>query len=262
LSALGSKDSAECLAGLKLAYETMIKMNGKRKVMWSASDMVRYTPYRIFLMGITGNEKIFDDGILYSGVDTQKRKYRGETGAQDDIIPTMDIFTGVTEYYPDTVLTKYLEDLRQYRPKPMIAFFQDLEREAKGLNDRVAELTGAAGLVYLLSIVDQIYAFRNGHWQFVQKYIMRNTTYLVATGGTPLNLWLPNQIRACLDKMDAIFAKIPHDGTADLPADLSTMYGTLKAEQDNKKSLLASQMKLLSGTYNIEEVIKLDNTQN
>jgi indoleamine 2,3-dioxygenase len=55
------------------------------------------------------------------------------------------------------------------------------------------------GLIYLLKIVDEVYLFRNGHWQFVQKYIMSNTKYAFATGGTPITSWLINQIEAVLE---------------------------------------------------------------
>jgi indoleamine 2,3-dioxygenase len=57
-------------------------------------------------------------------------------------------------------------------------------------------------ICYLLyQIYRQIYEFRNGHWQFVQKYIMSNTCYPMATGGTPITTWLPNQILATLCAM-------------------------------------------------------------
>jgi indoleamine 2,3-dioxygenase len=55
------------------------------------------------------------------------------------------------------------------------------------------------GIIYFLKIVDEVYLFRNGHWQFVQKYIMSNTKYNVATGGTPITSWLINQIEAVLN---------------------------------------------------------------
>ena len=50
----------------------------------------------------------------------------------------------------------------------------------------------------MLELLEEIYSFRNGHWQFVQKYIMQNTAYPKATGGTPITSWIPNQIKAVL----------------------------------------------------------------
>lgn len=193
------------LAGIKLFYETMIEMNERRKTMWVASNHKNYNHFRIFIMGIKGNDAIFGPGVQYKTGDAQSdeyRQYRGQTGAQDDIIPTADIFTNIAEYYPHNELTEYLLDLRQYRPECVQNFLHDLQHDmrAKPLKDYFLK-NDMNGLLYLLAAVEQVYLFRNGHWQFVQKYIMANTKYSQATGGTPVISWLPNQIEACLKAM-------------------------------------------------------------
>ena len=105
------------------------------------------------------------------------RQYRGQTGAQDNIIPTMDIFSGVINHYPSNELTRYLLDLRAYRPVCVQRFFEDLKEDMKqlhpqGLTGWLNERRNEDGLILLLGILEEIYFFRNGHWQFVQKYIM------------------------------------------------------------------------------------------
>ena len=75
-----------------------------------------------------GYDEIFNDGLIYEGVWNEPKKFRGQTGAQDNIIPMEDIFTGVINFYPDNQLTKYLLDLRTYRPKCIQNFFIDLNR--------------------------------------------------------------------------------------------------------------------------------------
>ena len=66
---------------------------------------------------------------------------------------------------------------------------------------------------HLMQVYEEIYLFRNvRHWQFVQKYIMQNTAYPKATGGTPITSWIPNQIKAVLKAMHvlaAVLAKVP-----------------------------------------------------
>ena len=235
-------------------------INEKRKLMWKNSNTDRYGAYRIFLMGSEGNDKIFGEGLLYENVKEERVKYRGETGAQDDIIPTLDILTGVTQFYPDTILTKYLHDLRDYRPKIIIEFFNDLENESKNLKDRIFDLCGRRGLIYFLSIVNEIYLFRNGHWQFVQNYIMNNTEYNVATGGTPLNMWLPNQIKACLDCMDDILFSINEPKFVSVETELEgediLLLGNLRLEQDRKRRLLDVQLnELKKKMYNLQKII-------
>jgi hypothetical protein len=73
--------------------------------------------------------------------------------------------------------------------------------KTKNLLSKVDELDGFRSLNYLYEIFDEIWKFRNGHWQFVQRYIMMNTKYPIATGGTPINTWIPNQIEATLKMM-------------------------------------------------------------
>ena len=236
-------DSSGITENLKKMLNCVQNMNVKRKYMWEYSDKVRYGAYRIFLMGHTGNEKIFDEGVLYEGVEKEYKQFRGETGAQDDIIPTLDIFTGVTTYYPDNMLTKYLYDLRSYRPKVIIDFFNDLEKESVDLTKKIYELCNATGLIYLLTITNEIYLFRIGHWNFVKQYIMSNTKYNVATGGTPLTSWLPNQIKACLEKMDELLYIIESRCNLDDTSEEDLMIlNIIQKEHNKKKESLAKEL--------------------
>lgn len=188
---------APSLAALQRNLDTMCRINDRRKLMWEASEWKNYNDFRVFIMGIQGNNTIFDDGVVYAGCfDNQLQQFRGQSGSQDDIIPTEDIFTGLINYYPQNELTSYLMDMRRYRPAVVQEFFTDLE--ACRFSLATFESLGVDALVLLNAIVDQIFIFRNGHWMFVQKYIMANTAHPIATGGTPITTWIPNQIQACL----------------------------------------------------------------
>lgn len=208
LLGLKNKNIDQLISGLKLNCQTMKKINDRRKQMWSASDPKKYNDFRIFIMGIKGNKDIFGNGVIYEGVSNEPKQYRGQTGAQDNIIPTEDIFTGLINYYPKNKLTEYLFDLRNYRPVVAQEFFKDLEKESTNMFKKIKEITGDKGLVHLLTIINEIYNFRNGHWQFVQKYIMINTKYDQATGGTPITTWIPNQLEAALKYMEEIIKEI------------------------------------------------------
>lgn len=197
-------DKSDKSEGLKLILDTMEKINERRKTMWTASNPSNYNNFRAFIMGINGNTDIFGSGVKYEGSDnTELRTYRGQSGSQDDIIPTVDIFTGLFKYYPNNVLTQYLLDMRTYRPKPVQKFISDLEKNCVDLNN-----LNDSELKLLYKILEQIHNFRNGHWMFVQKYIMANTKYNVATGGTPVTTWIPNQIEAVIAYMKIILDKI------------------------------------------------------
>lgn len=190
--------------GLELILQTMEKINERRKTMWTASNPANYNDFRAFIMGIKGNTDIFGPGVKYEGSENQElRTYRGQSGSQDDIIPTVDIFTGLFKFYPDNVLTQYLLDMRTYRPKPVQKFLSDLEQNYvnfMNLDDNQLKI--------LYKILEQVHNFRNGHWMFVQKYIMSNTKYNVATGGTPITTWIPNQIEAVIAYMNVVLEKI------------------------------------------------------
>lgn len=185
-------------------------INRSRREMWRASRPERYNDFRVFIMGITGNDSLFGSGVIYEGVNQfgeRPMQFRGQTGAQDDIIPACDIFLGIDDAYPTNELTTYLEDLRQYRPPVIQKWFVDarLDREATRLDDFISSQPSIA--LIAAACVEQVTLFRIGHWQFVQKYILQHTRHATATGGTPITSWLPNQIDACFARMHQLLDK-------------------------------------------------------
>ena len=113
LHSLKKEEISNSIKYLKQNYDTMKIMNIRRKEMWKASRWNHYNDFRVFIMGVKGNEELFGKGVLYSGVWKDHKQFRGQTGAQDDIIPMEDIFSGVIKHYPKNELTKYLLDLRK-----------------------------------------------------------------------------------------------------------------------------------------------------
>ena len=254
LDFIKSKDNSGVNQSLNNCLSSMKSINERRQIMWQASRWKHYNDFRVFIMGIKGNDEIFGDGVIYEGVSEEPVQYRGQTGAQDNIIPTADIFTGVIDYYPSNDLTKYLLDLRSYRPKCIQNFLSDIKDEMKEnrLFNSIKKSENEEGLCLLIQILDEIYYFRNGHWQFVQKYIMANTKYAKATGGTPIISWIPNQITAVLNYMSDVLELIPDNS--------SFLDKALFTQQLSKKiSLLEKQLQLLHGdNYNAEDVFALN----
>ena len=238
---------------LKLFAKTLKKINERRRVMWEASRWKHYNDFRVFIMGIKGNEEIFPNGLIYEGVWDKPKYFRGQTGAQDNIIPTADIVSGVINFYPENQLTKYLLDLRKYRPICVQNFFEILTKEmgSAPLLKRLTKTDNQLGMHYLMSAYEEIYFFRNGHWQFVQKYIMQNTKYAKATGGTPIISWIPNQIKAVFSAMQNL---------SDQMKDSNHWVKSKWIESYLKKvELLNKQLEILSiDTFNPESVFKLN----
>ena len=247
LHALKENNHKDSTKFLKENYDTMKLMNTRRKEMWKASRWNHYNDFRIFIMGVKGNEELFGDGVLYQGVWDEPKQFRGQTGAQDDIIPMEDIFSGVIKHYPKNELTKYLMDLRSYRPKCVQQFFKDLEDtvnefDGDGISDVLLKQKNFDGLCFLLGILEEIYHFRNGHWQFVQKYIMANTKYSKATGGTPIISWLPNQMKAVMNEMKYVISIIENNS---LSKETSMIYNDISNSIGKKVDLLDHQLKLI-----------------
>ena len=169
----------------------------------------------------------------------------------------MDIFSGVINFYPTNGLTKYLMDLRSYRPVCVQRFFQDLRTEIQQIHkDGIVGVLNKnkcyESMVYVLGILEEIYFFRNGHWQFVQMYIMRNTTYNKATGGTPIISWIPNQMMAVLDAMEYCAGLL--DGMSD-----HLLFYKIKKGLNAKKQLLIDQLEILKkDTFDPKKVYNLN----
>jgi len=245
---------------LQICGRVMQEMNRRRRDMWTASRHERYNDFRIFIMGIKGNDNIFGQGLIYENCfDNLPQQYRGQTGAQDSIIPMIDIFSGIVDFYPDNKLTEYLLDLRTYRPKCIQNFFVDLRSHYKEqpLFKQLTDAKCYEGLVYLLKIVDEVYLFRNGHWQFVQKYIMSNTKYAFATGGTPITTWLINQIEAVLEYERVIIEYLhsQKESESTYSDSCKELWLNLSNTYHKKRDLLVEQVSELKKIdYNIEFV--------
>ena len=249
-----NQNTVQTTQSLSLFARSMKLMNDRRRLMWEASRWKHYNDFRVFIMGVKGNDDIFPDGgLIYEGVWEEPHAYRGQTGAQDNIIPTADIASGVIHYYPQNQLTEYLLDLRQYRPSCVQDFFKELTEQMreKPIVKRLKETNNQLGMQELMKVYEEIYLFRNGHWQFVQKYIMQNTAYPKATGGTPITSWIPNQIKAVLSAMKAL---------SDI-METSTVWSKSVWQEayDKKVILLNKQLEIVSiAAFDPEEVFKLN----
>ena len=263
LKSIEENNNEELNKNLKQNFHSMELVNDRRKEMWVASRWKHYNDFRIFIMGIKGNEEIFGNGLIYDGVWDEPKQFRGQTGAQDNIIPMEDIFTGIINFYPDNQLTKYLLDLRTYRPKCIQEFFIDLKIDIDKVHGGsifhfLKANHNAIGMCYLLAIVEEIYKFRNGHWQFVQKYIMANTKYAKATGGTPIISWIPNQIKSVLNFIELILNEL-NKMDKNFNEEQNLIFTKSSDTYQSKKKLLDQQLIIVENSnYNPGKVFELN----
>ena len=228
-------------------------MNESRKKMWTASRWEHYNDFRVFIMGIQGNKQLFPEGVIYEP-ENKPRFYRGQSGSQDTIIPFLDNFFRVLDFYPNNDLTRYLFDMRQYRPKPFRDLLEWVSDHTKNIIPWI--LSHDDCWPVLFSIYREIYFFRNGHWQFVQKYIMANTKYPIATGGTPITTWLPNQITAVLYASRHVLDSVPVDKR-------TVQWIEYDIEIIERMELVQKQVNiLLDPEYNVEKILNTNKVPN
>lgn len=193
------------------------RINATMETMWMKSKPRDYTTFRTFIFGIT-SQSMFPDGVVYEGINEGKpMSFRGESGANDSMIPLMDNFLQIP--MPDTPLTEILKDFRKYRPSNHRAFLQHVRDRSVEVNLRefALRLQGLEGedeeAVWesrrlWLQLLDQVREFRWRHWCFGKEYILKMTDHPTATGGSPIVTWLPNQLKAVLNDMVNIAATV------------------------------------------------------
>ncbi|KAI1097357.1 indoleamine 2,3-dioxygenase family protein [Jackrogersella minutella] len=204
--------------GLRGIVNAMEKVNGVMETMWMKSKPRSYTSFRTFIFGIT-SQSMFPDGVVYEGVnDGKPLSFRGESGANDTMIPLMDNLLQVQ--MPNTPLTEILQDFRDYRPSNHRQFLVEVKKCSEDLGAKdfalavstepTSSLT-AEDLELIkesrrlwLQALNQVRDFRWRHWCFAREYILKQTSHPTATGGSPIVTWLPNQLQAVMEEMKEI----------------------------------------------------------
>ncbi|KAI9334470.1 hypothetical protein DFJ73DRAFT_852762 [Zopfochytrium polystomum] len=203
LSAVDRQDRAAFDQELKGLLTVLQRINATMDTMWNRSEPEDYNKFRTFIFG-TKAQPMFPQGVVYEGVSDQSVFYRGESGANDSIVPSMDNLLQLTARMPVNPLTEILRDFRSYRPANHNAWLAWLEKRAHELNVREYAVQDSNSAVLYLALIDQIREFRGRHWNFTKEYIIKHTRHPVATGGSPITTWLPNQLAVVLSAMVAV----------------------------------------------------------
>ncbi|RIA99385.1 hypothetical protein C1645_798187 [Glomus cerebriforme] len=210
LEATQEQDRIKFNNALKNLNDTMTLINQEMETMWERSNSDDYLKFRTFIMG-SKNQPMFPNGVIYEGVSEKPLFYRGESGANDSMIPCMDNLLQITSKLPSNPLTEVLKDFRRYRPTNHKEFLDFVQIRAEEVNVRGFAVQDANSTALYLANMDQIRAFRHRHWNFTKEYIIKNTTHPVATGGSPIVTWLPNQLGTILDQMNQISQTINYN---------------------------------------------------
>lgn len=198
LGACAANDREAFDFGMNKVVQAMIKVNKVMDGMWGKSKPGDYTSFRTFIFGIT-SQSMFPHGVIYEGVSEEPLSFRGESGANDSMIPLCDNLLQIT--MPKTPLTSILQDFRSYRPGNHREFLAYVAARSASLSLKSYALAEPSSAALYIRALNQVRDFRWRHWCFTREYILKRTNHPVATGGSPIVTWLPNQLMAVLNAM-------------------------------------------------------------
>jgi indoleamine 2,3-dioxygenase len=197
LEAIARDDTTAAIAVLEDIKDAWTNINTTMSRMPEACDpYIYYNRVRPYIHGWKNNQAL-PEGIIYQGVEAyggKPQQFRGETGAQSAIVPTMDaLFNIAHERDP---LWDFLMEMRDYMPPRHRAFVEEVEKRStlrdfvKNRRERVPQLSDLYN-----DCVSLLEKFRTQHLEFAARYINKqaakfNNDTGVGTGGTPFMRYL------------------------------------------------------------------------
>jgi len=191
--AVESKDAKTLLDELKTIEQALEKMYSSLLRMTERCDpYIYYHRVRPYIHGWR-DHPLFPEGLIYEGVKDYQQKpqrFRGETGAQSSIIPSLDAALGII--HKDDFMRHYLNEMRDYMPPKHRAFIEAIE---KGPSVRQFVIEQMGHDRSLREVYDKcvhwVEQFRSKHLEYATNYIFKqhqsseNNPHAVGTGGTP-----------------------------------------------------------------------------
>ena len=189
-------DEKVLLDELTSIKEAMLKVNHIfRKMPEKCDPYIYYHRVRPYIFGWKNNPAL-PDGLIYeSCFDEKPQLFRGETGAQSSIVPTLDALLNVKHEKDE--LREYLDEMKSYMPpshRELIKFIEDTSKvKGQVSNNKI-----------LMDLYDdccqEISIFRSQHLRYAADYIhnqnTKNTLFgsggskVRGTGGTPFMKYL------------------------------------------------------------------------
>jgi indoleamine 2,3-dioxygenase len=196
IEAAAAGDAEQAQALLERMVATWAEINGLFDRMPEQCDpYIYFRRVRPYIHGWKDNPAL-GAGVVYQGVARfagAPQAFRGQTGSQSSIVPSMDALLGVG--HAADPLRTYLDELHIYRPPGHRRFIDDV-RAASGVRGFVAG-AGHRGLTEAYNAAVQAVAdFRSRHLEYAASYIHSqgrksagNDTE-IGTGGTPFMKYL------------------------------------------------------------------------
>ncbi len=194
VQAVQTGDTAAAEAALSQIEPALSEMYQILLRMPEACDpYIYYHRVRPYIHGWKNNPAL-PEGLQYEGVaayGNKPQQFRGETGAQSSIVPSLDAALGIT--HADDPLRAYLREMLDYMPPGHRQFVLDLE--AYQVDRRFYASTPSLRELYNRCL-HWIERFRTKHLEYAAQYIARQHQVSatnpadVGTGGTPFMPYL------------------------------------------------------------------------
>jgi indoleamine 2,3-dioxygenase len=143
----------------------------------------------------------FNDVVYEGCFDDRPQSYRGETGAQSSLIPAIQLALGIR--HKQSMLTKHLDDMRQYMPLRHRQYLSLLEAAIPpydksfkpdpvkyDIRSNMLKLDNKDVNTVYNQCIEQLWEFRDQHFTYAVDYIHKKVTNPTGTGGTPYMKWL------------------------------------------------------------------------
>ena len=181
---------------LKNILQSMIGVNNIFSRMPEKCDpYVYYHRVRPFIFGSKDNPDL-KSGLKYEGEFQGKPQFfRGETGAQSSIIPSLDAALGVK--HSNDSLRHYLNEMRDYMPPKHNQFIKNLESKST-VRDLIKDSSKLQKTYD--DCLEEVRKFRSMHLEYAGTYIHqqsqlknpfgRGGSTITGTGGTPFMKYL------------------------------------------------------------------------
>lgn len=183
--AVAKKDQELVKYALENIYDSLVSMIDtlKRMPEQNSPDLYAFT-FRPYI-------QMFQN-IRYEGVEEYSYgpTFRGETGAQSSVIPSLDAALGIK--HEKTDLTDYVADMRNYMPRKHREFIEAVEANERHrpLRDFLIRDCKTNVIRKYNEVLDKMVEFRQKHLEFAVIYIFSKVKDQLGTGGTPFMKWL------------------------------------------------------------------------
>ena len=241
-----TQSRSEFNSALDGLVSVMQEINQVMETMWNRSSAAAYNSFRAYIMG-TKNQPMFPRGVVYENCyGDEAQFYRGESGANDTIVPTCDNLLQLTGMMPNNPLTGILMDFRKYRPIPHNEWLSFVDSQARALKIAEFAQSDANSAVRYLGAIDQVREFRDRHWRFTKEYILKYSDHPVATGGSPIITWLPNQLGSVLETMVKIGQNVKKD---QLSKEMKETFDQISDRASTQDRILKRELAELKSKY-------------